>query len=79
MRAPVEVEVRLSVSEEGKVSNARYGTQGPGNYFARTARQAAQSWTFQPPRIEGEPQPSEWMILFRFDRSHTEMTATEVH
>lgn len=79
MRAPVEVELRVSVNERGKVSNVQYMTKGQGNYFARTARQAALSWTFRPPESEGQAMPSEWILLFRFERRRTEATAAPVH
>jgi outer membrane biosynthesis protein TonB len=78
MRGPVEVEIRVSVSEDGAVSNAEYMTHGPGNYFARIAHDAAKSWKFKPPQSEGQPQASVWNLRFRFERRNTEVTATEV-
>jgi TonB family protein len=78
MRGPVEVEIRVSVNKHGAVSNAEYMTQGPGNYFARTAREAARSWKFTPPQREGEPQASVWNLRFRFERRNTDVTATEI-
>jgi len=78
MRGPVLVEVRVSVDEDGKVSNAQYMTHGPGNYFARIAREAARSWKFTPPAREGRPQASVWTLRFRFERRNTDVTATRL-
>lgn len=78
MRRAVEVELRVSVNEYGSVSNVEYTTLGPGNYFARKARQAAQLWKFKPPETEGHAEASEWVLLFQFDRRRTDVTATEV-
>jgi TonB family protein len=78
MRGPVEVEVRVSVNEDGAVSSAEYVSHGPGNYFARISRQAAQSWRFSPPETDGLPQPSVWTLRFHFVRGKTEVSATEV-
>jgi TonB family protein len=79
MRRPVQVDVRVSVNENGNVSNARFVTHGQGNYFARIARQAAESWKFKAPISDGRPRESEWMLLFQFDRRHTDVIATELH
>lgn len=78
MRGPVEVEVRVWVNEHGAVSNAEYVTYGPGNYFARIAREATRSWQFRPPEREGQPRASVWNLRFRFERRNTEVTATEL-
>lgn len=78
MRRLVDVELRVSVNEDGKVSNVEYMTLGPGNYFARKARQAAQSWKFKPPQSNGQAATSEWILLFRFERRKTDVTAAEV-
>jgi protein TonB len=78
-RGAVDVELRVHVNEEGSVSNVEYMTQGPGNYFARKARQAAQAWRFKPPQSDGQPMASEWVLLFRFERHKTDVTATELH
>lgn len=78
MRGPVLVELRVSVNAEGTVSNVEYVTQGPGNYFARKAYQAAEAWRFDPPRSDGRPSASQWVLLFRFHRSGTDVTANIV-
>jgi serine/threonine protein kinase len=79
MRRPVDVEIRVSVNERGTVENAHYVTQGAGNYFARIARQAAESWKFKPPVTNGHSRSSQWILLFRFERKNVNVTATEVH
>lgn len=79
MRRPMEVELRVSVDEDGRVSNVEYVTRGPGNYFARKARQAAQAWKFKAPESNGQAVASQWVLLFRFERRRTDVTATEVH
>lgn len=78
IRRPVEVELRVAVNEEGRVTSAECLTQGPGNYFARIARQAAESWKFRSPEIEGQPRASQWTLRFRFERRRTDVTATEL-
>ena len=79
MRRPVQVDVRVSVRQNGTVASAQSMTQGTGNYFARISRQAAQSWTFKPPISAGQARESEWMLLFRFDRRHSDVIATQLH
>jgi TonB family protein len=78
MRRPVEVSIRVSVNRDGTVSDASYGSLGPGNYFARLAQKAAKSWTFKPPTRNGSPERSVWTLRFNFERAKTEATATEV-
>lgn len=78
MRRAVEIELRVSVNQEGTVSRVEYTSQGPGNYFARKAYQAAKTWKFKPPENEGQAAASEWVLLFQFDRSKTEVRATQV-
>lgn len=78
MRRPVDVELRVLVDENGSVSNVEYMTGGQGNYFARIARKAAESWKFKAPESNGQPVPSKWVLLFRFDRRNVDVTATEL-
>jgi TonB family protein len=79
MRRPMDVELRVSVNEEGRVANVQYMTLGPGNYFARKAHQAAEGWKFKPPHSNGQAVASKWVLLFRFERGRTDVTATEIH
>jgi TonB family protein len=76
MRRPVEVVIRVSVNREGAVSDASYVSPGPGNYFARQAQRAAQSWTFTPPTRNGNAERSVWVLRFNFEREKTEATAS---
>jgi eukaryotic-like serine/threonine-protein kinase len=76
MRRPVEVVIRVSVNREGTVSDASYVSPGPGNYFARQAQRAAQSWTFTPPTRNGNAERSVWVLRFNFEREKTEATAS---
>jgi len=77
MRRPIEVVIRVSVNRDGTVSDAAYVSPGPGNYFARLAQRAAQSWKFKPPRRNGDAQRSVWTLRFNFDGEKTEATATQ--
>lgn len=77
MRRPIEVELRVSVNRRGKVSDVTYESLGPGNYFARIAERAAWSWEFTPPIRNGHPEPSFWILRFKFTRETTEATAIE--
>ncbi len=76
MRSLVEVQTRVSVTKDGKVSDAAYVSPGPGNYFARVAQRAARSWEFSPPTENGKPERSVWTLQFHFARDKTEATAT---
>lgn len=78
MRGPVQVEIRVWVNQNGSVSNAEYMTLGPGNYFARVAREAARAWKFRAPETEGQRRSSTWNLRFRFERRNVEATATEI-
>ncbi len=77
MREPVEVIMRVSVNQDGTVSDAAYVSPGPGNYFARLAQRAARSWEFTPPTRNGDPERSVWTLRFYFGREKTDVTATE--
>jgi TonB family protein len=77
MRRPVEVLIRVSVNQEGTVSDAAYMSLGSGNYFARLAQRAAQSWKFKPPTRNGVAERSVWTLRFKFEREKTDVTATE--
>ena len=79
MRSLVEVQTRVSVTKDGKVSDAAYVSPGPGNYFARLAQRAARSWEFSPPTENGKPERSVWTLQFQFARDKTEATATREH
>ena len=77
MHGPVEVYIRVTVGRSGAVEDAAFVSQGPGNYFARTAQRAAKEWKFNPPLHNGHAEPSVWMLRFYFSHRDTEITATE--
>jgi len=77
MSRPVQVLIRVTVNRHGTVSDASYVAPGPGNYFARQAQKAAQSWKFKPPVQNGDAESSVWMLKFNFRRAGIEATATE--
>ena len=65
----LKVRVKVAVDSSGKVTVARFDSQGPSRYFADRALRAAKEWTFQPPQVDGQGIPSEWMLKFEFERS----------
>ena len=77
MRGPVNVAIHASVNSSGSVSNATYISPGPGNYFARISLEAARSWKFKPPRMNGRSNPSAWTLHFTFRPERIEATATQ--
>ncbi|MGA7110766.1 MAG: protein kinase [Terracidiphilus sp.] len=77
MHGPVEVYIRVTVGRSGAVEDAAFVSQGPGNYFARTAQRAAKEWKFNPPLHNGHAEPSVWMLRFYFSHRDTDITATE--
>lgn len=78
MPGPREAVVRVTVSRTGSVEDVSYVSPGPGNYFARIAVHAAEQWKFTPPNPDGRhPQPSVWILRFRFTRGQTEASANQ--
>jgi len=65
----IKVAVRVQVDPSGKVGSATYKMAGHGQYFANHAVQAAKQWQFSAPQSNGQPQPSTWLLQFRFKRS----------
>jgi TonB family protein len=63
------ITVRANVDSSGNVSEARFVTRGPSQYFARLSMDAAKKWKFTPPVVNGKPSSSEWLIHFRFSRT----------
>ena len=64
----LKVRVRAEVDSAGNVSSAKFITEGPSKYFARLSIQAAQQWKFTPAKENGQPAPSQWIILFEYAR-----------
>jgi eukaryotic-like serine/threonine-protein kinase len=67
----VTVMVKVAVNTSGAVSHAALVSAGPSGYFADQALQAARTWTFTPPIVDGKPMPSEWSLRFEFKRNGT--------
>jgi TonB family protein len=62
----LKVRVQVTVDGAGNVSNARFLSAGPSQYFSRLAMDAARQWKFRP--ANGQSSPSEWNVLFEFTR-----------
>jgi TonB family protein len=73
----VRVRVNLAVDESGKVSDARFITPGPSQYFASRAMEAARRWTFTPPQVNGQPSASKWVVSFTFTRKGVDASAEQ--
>ncbi len=69
----VHVKVHVIVNPGGEVSAASLSSPGPSRYFARLALEASQKWKFAPSSNQ-----SQWMLEWKFGRSETEVTSTEV-
>jgi TonB family protein len=74
----VKVAVQISVDSSGNVTEARLASAGPSRYFANQALAAARGWKFQPPQVDGQPSPSQWMLRFQFGRASTEVSPSEI-
>ena len=64
----VKVRLHLKVDRSGSVSDAKFVSAGPSQYFARHSMEAAQQWKFTPPVMNGQSTGSEWNLLFEFSR-----------
>jgi TonB family protein len=65
----VKVSVRLTVDENGIVTDATLASAGPSNYFAGKSLEAARHWKFKPAQIDGRAAPSNWTLEFQYRRS----------
>ncbi len=74
----VKVGVRVEVDSSGKVTAAKLASPGPSKYFAGLSLQAAQSWEFSAPEVDGQATASTWLIQFRFKRTSTQATPERV-
>lgn len=70
IRSPIEVQVRLNVGPDGRVTNAEaLGTTGPpASYLREVAAIAARQWQFAPARQGAQPVASELVLKFVFTR-----------
>jgi TonB family protein len=73
----VKVSVQVSVDSSGSVTQTRLSSPGPSKYFANQALAAARRWKFNPPQVDGEAVPSEWVLRFQFGRSSTQVFPAE--
>jgi len=74
----LKVSVQVSVDASGNVSQAKFASHGPSQYFANRAMAAAQRWKFKPPQIDGHAVESEWLLRFQFGRTSIEVFPAEV-
>ena len=77
IRGTVRVSVRVNVDWSGNVEDAELESPGPSKYFARVALQAAQLWTFKPPKADGRDVLSTWILRFEFTRDETRAVPTQ--
>ena len=75
----VRVSVQVSVDAAGKVTKASFEAPGPSRYFSDAALQAAQKWTFEPAKSNGENVPSQWLLRFEFDHTGPEAFPAEIN
>jgi len=73
----LKVAVDVSVDASGNVSEAKFVSRGPSTYFASRAMSAARSWKFDPPQVNGQAVPSEWVLHFQFRRTSIDVSPVE--
>jgi len=74
----IRIRVELKVGSSGNVVRAKLVTRGPSRYFATKALQAAESWKFTPPQVDGQPVPSEWILRFEIARAGTTVHPAQI-
>ena len=77
IRGTLKVVLRLTVDASGQVANVAFESAGPSRYFARVAEEAAHSWKFRPPEVNGRAVSSVWKVRFDFRSSGDEASAEE--
>ncbi len=70
-----EVRVRVTVDAAGNVSGATFDSEGPSQYFAKAAMQAAQRWKFRP----APAAPGAWVLQFQFASAGVKVTPVAAH
>src|SRR5271170_534437 len=75
----LKVVVDVSVDASGNVSEAKFASRGPSTYFANKALVAARGWKFNPPQVNGQAAPSEWILHFQFRRTGIDVLPEEKH
>ena len=73
IQGKVKVRVRVQVDTSGNMVSAVLDSPGPSKYFARLALDSAQGWKFTPAQAHGQFVASEWILLFAFSRTDTEV------
>ncbi len=71
--------VDVSVDASGNVSEAKFASRGPSTYFANKALAAARGWKFNPPQVNGQAVPSEWVLHFQFRKTSIDVSPVEKH
>jgi TonB family protein len=74
----LKVSVQVAVDASGNVTQAKFVTHGPSQYFANKALAAAQRWKFAPPQMDRRPTGSEWLLRFQFGPSSIQVVPEEV-
>ena len=75
----LKVAVDVSVDASGNVSEAKFVSRGPSTYFANKALAAARGWKFNPPQVNGQAVPSEWVLHFQFRKTSIDVSPVEKH
>jgi TonB family protein len=75
----IRVGVQVRVDATGNVTDAKLTSPGPSKYFANQALQSARRWKFKPPRTDGQPTASAWLLKYQFGRAGTEIIPSETH
>ena len=75
----LKVVVDVSVDASGNVSEAKFVSRGPSTYFANKALAAARGWKFNPPQVNGQAAPSDWVLRFQFRRTSVDVFPVEKH
>ncbi|MFZ0137711.1 MAG: TonB family protein [Candidatus Sulfotelmatobacter sp.] len=75
----LKVVVDVLVDASGNVSEANFVSRGPSTYFANRALAAARDWKFNPPQVNGQAAPSEWVLRFQFRRTAVDVFPVEKH
>jgi len=74
----LKVGVEVAVDASGNVSQAKFVTHGPSQYFANKAMTAAEKWKFAPPQVNGQATSSEWLLRFQFSRGSVQVFPSEL-